>query len=512
MSAGSDERAERSPASLGQWHRRRQHRRGDGRILCLVTFVCALAGCAQLGLKSLPWPTSSLVHDAEAVRFLRETPALDGRLGAGLQTRDMHADGRLVGLSFSGGGARAAAFTLGVLTGIENLILADGTPALDRVDFVSSNSGGSWGIAAYLVDRSAIGEADYDLDRRVPEVLLPRFAAMSRGRIPCWSRAMQDRLLGSATYRQVYAGQLGARLPVMLLNAALLPSHSPFVFNDAFLEHYRVARLGSCGTLESPVNARIADVPIAHAAAASGSVPGFYHAYAETQLCEPGRPTGSATFCHGGPAHARSWLRLADGGLYDNIGYKTALEVMLANKDRPVRSRAMILVNSNTSTDLETIKPSQRRRSFLATTASNGIFAVQDSSFERLHRPMFQSAGVQKPVLLDFFSLAGFREDQKDMLVGLEELVHYAAYNVGCYDGDRFIRPARERTPESPDLEKSLAHLKSKGGDCLSENFYRTGTLNKTTYRADPTLFTILWQLGKLSVKLNQADLKAALD
>lgn len=491
-------------------------------LVSLLLAPC-LAGCAELGMKSVPWPTNVEVHDAEAMNFLRGPARIDADLGAGLEAKEMFADGRLVGLSVSGGGARAAAFTLGVLTELQ-AIKAGGSTALDSLDFISSNSGGSWGVAAYLSDRAARDDPGYSLLSRMlgppGGSLIERFDRISDGRVPCWSVAMRKHLFGRQTYGDVYSPRNRVRLPRAYINAALLPSHSPFVFTDAFLKHYRVNRFGACGgdwmsPEESTAIRTLADLPLGYAAAASGTVPPFYYAYARTGLCGEARLEAEPSFCHRiQKGKARDFLRIADGGYYDNIGYKTAYEVMLSQKDEsPQARRAMILVNSNPATELQTIKRGDRSSSFLATTALNGLFAVQDSTFDRLHGAMFVPLGVEKPVLLDFYSTAGFRPDQHHLLTDLEELAYYAAYNVRCYDGSTLLPVDRNKPRDRSQASAgSVDHLVRKGGDCLSENFYRTGTLGKTTYKIDGPWFRILWQLGRLSVRMKCPAIVEALD
>lgn len=488
------------------------------KILVCLLLAALSTGCAELGIKSVPWATSTGIHDREAVEFLRGAPAVDERLGAGLTAKDMLEDGRLVGMSVSGGGARAAAFTLGVLTELQALKTADGSNALDRLDFISSNSGGSWGVAAYVADRSVSTEANYDLRDRVQEPLIRNFVEMSTGRVSCWNKAMRKHLFGDRTFADIYSSAQGGKLPRVFFNASVLPAHAPFVFTDAFIQHYDVENFGACRGDWVPRTNGIAGLSFGYAAATSGTVPGFYYAYAKTGLCSDDNPAHSASFCHGPTYRQRSYLRLADGGLYDNIGYKTAFEVMHSQEAHfPRLKRAIILVNSNTSMDMKTIVRSDARSDFFFTTASNGVFAVQDATFERMYGPMFRSLGVTQPVLIDFYGAAGLRPDQARLLDdenprdALKELAFFAAHNVSCYAGSKVIRAERRKLPQlMPSVSESIQTLINKGGDCLSENFYRAGTLGKTTYRADRPLFTILWQLGRLSVRMKRDDILRA--
>lgn len=471
-------------------------------------------GCAQLGVKSLPWPTSTAIYNSEAMNFLRDAPSAGDTLGEGLKVRDMAADDRLVGLSISGGGARAAAFTLGVLAELQALPTADGKNALEHVDFMSSNSGGSWAVAAYLAERTAHPGPGYRLQDNMPGIV-GRFVAQSAGRVPCWSQAMLGGIPGRVTFRQVYAADNPAPLPAAYFNASLLPAHAPFVFTDANLQYYHVAQFGACAGDLIPTTdpTHIADLPIGYAAATSGTVPGFYYAYARTTLCADGVPVSAASFCRNRRKDAARYLRLADGGLYDNIGYKTAYEVMLAQGKLPVASRAMLLINSATPGDDKTIPFAQRDSSFLFTTASNSVFAVQDATFEHLYKPMFRSLGVHDPVLLDFYSTANFRPDQVALLTGLDRLAFIAAHDVRCFGHDGLTPQHREKLRGAlPKAADSFEMLVGKGGDCAADNFYRTGNVAKTTYLAEEKMFTTLWQLGQLSVRMNCERILAAVD
>ena len=78
-------------------------------------------------------------------------------LGAGVAT---YYDDTVIALSFSGGGTRAAAFSYGVLTGLDKTPMPNRpTSLLNRVDFVTGVSGGSV-LAAYhgLKKRPALAD------------------------------------------------------------------------------------------------------------------------------------------------------------------------------------------------------------------------------------------------------------------------------------------------------------------------------------------------------------------
>ncbi|KTE01032.1 patatin-like phospholipase family protein [Sphingopyxis sp. H115] len=482
-------------------------------VLASAALAMLLGGCASLGLKSVPWPTSTGLYDREAVEFLRGAPAVGTEPGPDLHPKPMADDGRLVGLVVSGGGARATSFTLGVLEGLQEVGQASGTDALARVDFISSNSGGSWGVAAWLA-QSARADAPFDLHAEGPRIRA-ELVDLSKDTVPCWYRAMRRAPFGAVTLREIYPAGRRHPLPRVFFNASMLPAQSPFVFTQDFVDHYQVESVGACSDEPNVPIRAIGDMPLAFAASTSGSVPGFYHAYAQTRLCDAAGSARPASFCHPNQkGRARSWLRLADGGLYDNIGYKTAFEVMAAARaDTRYSSRGLIIINTNPTLDEKTIVPAKKSSSYVKSIAINGFFAVQDSTFERLYKPMFAAVGAETPVLLDFYSTAGFDEADAVHLRGLKYLAYYAAHNVSCYRGDVKYKAKRRKFPpdsQMPTVEASIEALKDLGGDCLSENFYRTGTLGKTTYKIDPVLARVFWELGILAVRMNSAKIKAA--
>jgi hypothetical protein len=490
------------------------------RLILLSASALLTTSCGLLGLKSAPWPTSVEIHNREAIEFYRAAPRSDQELGSNLTTRDFPEDGRLVGMAVSGGGARAAAFTLGVLAELQTINSPGRASALDQIDFISSNSGGTWGVAAYLADRAARRQADYSLQNHQAEIV-GRFRSASAGRIGCWARRFNEQVTNRATYADVYSPANPVALPRAFFNASMLPAQAPFVFSDRYLDHYQVTELGACNSERFPVNGRLADLPIGFAAATSGSVPGYFSSYAATSLCRaagPGQPEGRAyraSFCHEALRdRVRGSLRLVDGVLYDNVGYLTAFEIFQSQAPQAASARrSLLIIDSNFETRGQTVSARRSRsNSFWGVLMAAGL-PGQDASFARLHEPMLRSVGVNDIVLLDFFSTSGLpRDHAEDLLDGLRELADFASNNVACYRDRVEIRPRRERFTESnlQTVVESLSRLEGKGGDCLASNFYRLGTLVRTTYQADPFYFTLLWQLGQLSVRMNEARIRAA--
>jgi hypothetical protein len=484
---------------------------------CTVGLLALMTGgCASLGIKSVPWPTYTAVVDNLDVKFARSNPKIDPALAPGLHTRDMAADGKLIGLAVSGGGARAASYTLGVLAELQKLPAGSQGSALDQIDFISSNSGGSWAVATWLAQVSVNG-GEYDLAKN-KITILDKFRTSTEKRVTCLSATLADTDIGTGNFGDIYKADAPKKLPAVFFNAALLPAQAPFVFTDGFLKHYQVESITTCKQKAKTPARTLQEVPIAVAAASSGSVPGFYAAFAETRLCQEQSPWQGSSFCRSkAPSDPVAYIRIADGGIYDNIGYKTGYEIMHSQKkDASIAHRGMIIVNSNTSIDEKIVKKSDRTSNFLSSMAANGLFAVQDSTFDRMRHPLFDAVGVSDIALLDFFSVSGFGRSQDDvrMLKDLKFLAFYAARNVGCLKpdgqldkGDQSDWPSDDEIPEVSD---SLKQLTGRPGDCYSENFYRAGNRNKTTYKFSWVLSNAMWELGQLTVRKNcPAILKA---
>jgi NTE family protein len=251
---------------------------------------------------------------------------------AAVRERGPDNDGAVVGLSFSGGGTRAAAFAYGVLKRMETTRSprrAERGDLLDHVTIVSGVSGGSI-IAAYygLKGRAALGDfreqfliqdVMAELDTSVTLVNLGR--ALGGGintdnRLRDWFNA---HLFNDATF-----ADLIARRPIVLINATDIYSRTPFLFAPATFA-------AMCSDLT--------EYPVAGAVAASAAVPGgFAPIIIETfpDQCKAPLPEGfvKAARNPSAPPQLRSfalgleraragnvkYVKLLDGGLADNYG------------------------------------------------------------------------------------------------------------------------------------------------------------------------------------------------
>jgi len=175
-------------------------------------------------------------------------------------------DETVVALSFSGGGTRAAAFSYGVLTGLEETPAPGGSRAslLDRVDFVTGVSGGSV-LAAYFGLKKRKALADFKqrfLLRNAEEGLQMDLGLMNIARglqggvndATLFPRWLDDNLFERATFKSL----VSERRPLVWINASDIYNRAPFVFNRA-----------TFGALCSDLST----YPVSLAVAASAAVP-----------------------------------------------------------------------------------------------------------------------------------------------------------------------------------------------------------------------------------------------
>src|ERR1700761_355252 len=175
------------------------------------------------------------------------------------------ADDNVVGLSFSGGGTRAAAFSFGVLTEMEQTRVHGGRASmLDHLDFISGVSGGSV-TAAYYGLRKRAGLADFRerfLLRNAEEDLQTDLTLGTIGKalaggindsqgFPRW---LDANLFHGATFGAFHEGGL----PLVWINASDIYNRTPFVFGP---------------TAFNAMCSDLSQYPLANAVAASAAVP-----------------------------------------------------------------------------------------------------------------------------------------------------------------------------------------------------------------------------------------------
>lgn len=286
----------------------------------LVAFVAiALGACATTYNLPLNKPAAAPVLH------------LAGAAGATSGPRD---DSTIIGLSFSGGGTRAAAFAYGVLDELAHTPSPgrgkNGGDLIDHIGVVSGVSGGAI-LAAYfgLKGRGAVADfrerflhQDLMSQLQTSADLINLGRAMGGGintdnRMRDWLNA---NLYGDATFGTLFA----KRRPVVLINATDIYNRTPFLFAP-------LTFAAMCSDLS--------EYPLAAGVAASSAVPGvFAPIVIETfpTECRTPLPPQIQSVAKNAAAspqlqafaraleRARSgrvkYIKLLDGGLVDNYG------------------------------------------------------------------------------------------------------------------------------------------------------------------------------------------------
>jgi NTE family protein len=276
-----------------------------------------LSGCATIRNAPINIPLTASVDAASL------------EPSGGIQT---NSDDLLVGLAFSGGGTRAAAFSYGVLSELDRT--EAGPPRkgtlLDRIDYVSGVSGGAITAAYFaLKGRTALSDfRDRFLLRDAEESLRTPFTPENvlrayRGglndtqQFPQW---LDTNLFHGATFKDLRS----ANRPHVFINASDVYNRTPFIFDSTTFK-------AICSDLDS--------YPVAGAVAASAAMPVVFApiviaSYANRCQAElPAWIVAAQTNQTAPPllkeyanAIARyrdgsvPFIKLLDGGLVDNYG------------------------------------------------------------------------------------------------------------------------------------------------------------------------------------------------
>jgi NTE family protein len=288
------------------------------RVAPLAAFAVWLGGCASLGIAD---PDNQPITGSAEEAF------------ASSRTDPTAGDDVLVGLAFSGGGTRAAAFAHGVLAEINQTTVRTRTGThslLDSVGFVSGVSGGSVTAAYYgLKKRAALADfrekflirnAEAGLNTSVDPLSLVKALGGGVNDVKVFSRWLNENLFEGATFAD-FRKTPGPRV---WINASDIYNRTPFIYGEATF-------IALCSNL--------ATYPIADAVAASAAVPIVFTPQViktYTGGCTD-KPPEWLEKAHNNPNAApmlkafadalysyhdgkTKYVKLLDGGLVDNYG------------------------------------------------------------------------------------------------------------------------------------------------------------------------------------------------
>lgn len=313
----------------------------------------------------------------------------------------------MVGLSFSGGGTRAAAFAFGVLMGLDAIQGEEGHTLLDDVMFISSVSGGSLTAAYYgLHGKEGLasfreqvllrdGEAELRLSLINP-VNWVRLFAGGMNDLNNLQRWLDRDIFHGATF------------------ADIARRGRPEIWINASDMYHRIAFPFSLGAFDA-LCSDLYSLPVSVAVAASMAVPGYFapvvlEKYPDACAGPPPAPISGAPTNHQRPlllhdvasairdlrdAHSGKYLKLLDGGLTDNLGLASILQTRLAlgtpfaplTEVDAVRMRRMLHV----VVDVSRPPAGDWNRIIEGPAAADSLRAVMDTAIEMNMRLAFDT-------------------------------------------------------------------------------------------------------------------------
>lgn len=279
-------------------------------------------------------------------------------------------------VAISGGGARAANFGMGILMGLEALELETQSNVLNEIDYLSSVSGGGFTAGAYVTSlynhnyrkdslpyslREAYQRSiKYDLQRSYLAPMLRMFFLSPKSwftRIDegdALEQSIDNHVLGylerreinrtkykpkdrpklrSLTLGDVFVKSNSDRpvlYPMHVANATNYYSMAIVPFTPDVMDCYQISGYSHRkkrfhdDEIDDPY-----EIPLAVGIKASGSFPVAI----------------SNTTMESGYDEKMNFLHLIDGGIADNIGYKTALELL--NTDPVPRRKALFIIDAD---------------------------------------------------------------------------------------------------------------------------------------------------------------------
>lgn len=317
----------------------------------------------------------------------------------------------LIILSLSGGGARAASFSLGVMQALRDARGRDGRPLTEHVALITSVSGGSI-LAAYY---GLHGDAGLDtfraayLDKSWPinRAGVTGLAALAGGGMN------GPRHLGDWLDAEVYGGaHMGALTsgPRIVLNATDLYNSTPFAFTPLFFDGI-CSDLGAVRVADAVAASMAAPVlfrPVLAESFPSGCAqPGWVsRVLADRSAPEIVRSTARAFVNYRGQDPARQrYLHLSDGGVADNFGLLSFIVTRAAapapaplTPSEALQARRIVVIVVNAEY--------VRARTFQQRPDNIG-------AYEMLYSPLDVATDVSKRAALDDFraTLPDFERD-----------------------------------------------------------------------------------------------------
>jgi NTE family protein len=289
-------------------------------------------------------------------------------------------DDLLIGLSFSGGGTRAAAFSFGVLQEMETVPMPRSADKMvDRIDYISGVSGGSVTAAYFGIrkraalsdfrERFLLQNAEAGLQTQLSLGTISRALGGGINDPEAFSKWLDAHLFDGVTYGQ--ARQVGS--PRVWINASDIYNRVPFIFDAT-------AFTAICSDLSKfPVSnavAASAAVPIAFAPAVVKAFPGTCNdplpSWVRRTVANRNASPMLSSYAKAIVRYregAVPYIKLMDGGLVDNYGI-SGFTIARESSDTPygpmtpqqavkLRRALFMVVDSKTGVSGDWVKTAQ---------------------------------------------------------------------------------------------------------------------------------------------------------
>lgn len=313
----------------------------------------------------------------------QNVPAPDVNNYRSVQERPNQNPEMSVAMAISGGGSRAANFALGIMMELENINLSFKQNALNEIDYFSTVSGGGFAAGAYIAAlyehhyvkpfeegfrlNNAYEECVKDcLGRSYAKPMLrnyflnPRlwFSHLDEGDI--LEREVDNYVLGykdrkkiqGAKVRSITLGDMfipkdsinkEVILPLHVANGTNFLNMSIVPFTPKILDNYMISGYSHrVKRYHTKKKMNTYDMPHAVGIKASGSFP----VAISTTTLESCYDT------------KKCFLQITDGGVSDNIGYKTAMELLLSDKE--AKQKILFVVDADNTGIANTFTGNQK--------------------------------------------------------------------------------------------------------------------------------------------------------
>ena len=318
------------------------------KLLKLFCYLVALSFFASCSRNITP-DRSQFLKDGELV------PVVDLSYYKSVQERPGQDSSLALAMAISGGGNRAANFGVGVMLGLEEILMQNGQDMLDQVDYLSTVSGGGFAggalIGALYNHRYFNPDEKFSLKRYLNSDIKDALTYSYLGTLikanfnlflyfsyvddgDALEKAIDNQVLGYKKRKRdkeekvpsILLGDIftpidsdkAVEFPMLFTNSSVLSTMTIFPFSPDMLERYQIN--GYTHRMRTVKEERIDpySIPLAVGIKASGSFPVLI---SNTTL---------RTYFH----EKRRFLHLIDGAMTDNNGYYTALE-LLKQEDAP---------------------------------------------------------------------------------------------------------------------------------------------------------------------------------